>query len=102
MSRKARLWLGATLLLVIIFNYAIIGFPLIKRASSIEAKTKAMLVSQVKSGKVMKNSEDEFILEILKRERSSLGRKILILNGIAISLTIAVASWTAFGMIVKK
>lgn len=102
MSRKARMWLGATLLLILAFNYAIIGLPLIKRASSIETKSKAILISQVKSGKVLKNSEDEFILEILKREKASIDRKMLVLNGIAASLVIIVVSWTAFGLLFHR
>ena len=102
MTHKARIWIGITLLIVLAFNYAIIGFPMIKRASSIENKSKAMLISQIKSGKVLKNSEDEFILEILKREKASVDRKILVLNGIAISLVIVVISWTAFGLLFHR
>ena len=102
MSRHARIWMGVTILVIVALNYAIIGIPIIKRSSSIDSKSKAMLVSQVKSGKIFKNSEDEYILEILKREKVHLDRKIVILNCVAISLAILVASWVVFGLVVHK
>ncbi|MBI4974461.1 MAG: hypothetical protein HZC19_01395 [Candidatus Omnitrophica bacterium] len=102
MTSKARIWIGITLLIVLAFNYAIIGFPMIKRASSIENKSKAMLISQIKSGKVLKNSEDEYILEILKREKGSIDKKILILNSVAISASLLIISWTIFGLLFHR
>jgi hypothetical protein len=102
MTRKARIWTGLTLLLILAFNYAVIGIPLFKRSSSIENKSKAMLVSQLKSGKFLKNSEDEYILEILKREKAYLDRRILILNLVGASLGILIASWVVFGVVAHK
>lgn len=102
MSRRARIWIGITLLAVLAFNYVAIGFPLIKRVSSIEDKSKSILVSQVKSGKVFKNTEDEYILDILKREKRAIDKKIFILNIVSISALIIIASWTVFGLIFYK
>ena len=102
MTRKARLWVGLTLLLVLIFNYALIGFPLIKREASIKDQTKLILIKQVKSSKVFKNSTDDYMLDILRKEKTSLDRKILILNCVGISISILVASWVIFGLIMHR
>jgi len=102
MSRKSRLWTGVTLLAVLAINYALIGIPLIRRSASIERKSRAMLMSQVKSGKVFKDSEEEYLIEIFRRERAGISWKILILNCAGASLLIAIASWTAFGLIVPR
>ena len=50
MTRKGRMWTGATLLVIIALNYAIIGFPLIKKSESVKEKAKMILVRQVPSG----------------------------------------------------
>jgi len=102
MSRNARLWIGITLLIIIVFNYAAIGIPLAKKSASIQEKSKAILIKQVKSGEVLKNSEDEYILNIFRKEKTSIDQKMLILNTAAISFTIIVLSWTAFGLITAK
>lgn len=102
MSRKARMWIGATLLIVVVFNYIIVGMPLFKRSSSLEDKYKAMLIKQVKSGEILKGSGNEYILEIFKREKSAIDRRILILNCVAASLSIFVASWVIFGLVAHK
>lgn len=102
MSRKARMWVGVTLLIVVVFNYIIVGVPLLRKASSIEDKYKTILIKQVKSGEILKGSGDEYILEIFKREKSAIDRRILILNCVATSLAILVASWVVFGLITHR
>lgn len=102
MNCKARLWTGITMFLILVFNYAVIGLPMIKRASFIEKKTRAVLIEQVKSGKIFKNSEDEYMMGILKREKESLDKKILILNCAAATLLIIIGSWTIFGLFTSK
>jgi len=102
MTRKARLWTGATLLTAILLNYALIGFPLARRGSSIQSKYKATLIKQAKSGEIFKNSEDEYMLEIFRKEKSSIDKRILILNCAAITLLIFATSWTIFGIIFHK
>ena len=49
MTRKARLWIGATLILILAFNYGLIGMPLIRNAVSINDKTTTMLMAKVKA-----------------------------------------------------
>lgn len=102
MVRKARLWIGVTLFAVIAFNYAAIGFPLLKKSASIKDKYKVTLIKQAKSGEMFKNSEDEYMLDIFRREKSALDRNILILNCVAISLSAILLSWTLFGLILHK
>ena len=61
------------------------------------------MISQVKSGKLFKGAlGDEYILEVLKKEKVSIDRKILVLNCAAASLSILVASWVIFGLIFHR
>lgn len=102
MTRKARIWIGTTLLAIIIFNYAAIGVPLYRRMASLEAKIKVMMIKQVKSGQVLSNSEDNYIIDVLKKETINLDRKIVILNCVTVSVIIIIISWMVFGLIVYR
>ena len=102
MNRKARTWAGATLFLILILNYAIIGFPLVKRAKSIENRYRAIFLKQAKSGDLFKGSEEEYILEVFRRERGAIDRKIVILNCVAASAGIIIASWVIFGLVIHR
>lgn len=102
MSRKARIWIGATLLAIVIFNYAAIGIPLYNKMASLESRIKVMMIKQVKSGEVLKNSEDNYIIDVLKKETINLDRKIVILNCVVVSVIIIIISWIAFGLIVSR
>jgi len=102
MMRKARLWTGVTLLLVLLFNYAILGVPLIKKSISLKEKYRATLIRQVKSGEVFKGSDDEYILEIFRKEKAVVDRNMLILNSLAVSLVILIASWMIFGIVMHR
>ena len=94
MTRKARLWVGATLLAVLFLNYAITGIPLYNRKNYLQAKVKSIIVTN--------NSEDEYFLEIFRRERASIDKKIVMVNCVGLSLAIIIASWTIFGLIIYK
>ena len=102
MTRKGRLWTGVTILLVLAINYAMIGVPLARKGASIKDKSKAILIKQVKSGDVFKRSEDEYILELFRKEKLSIDRKMVILNCIGLTLAIFIASWTIFGLIIYR
>lgn len=102
MKRKARIWVGTTLLAIIIFNYIAIGVPLYRRMASLEGKIKVMMIKQVKSGAILKNSEDNYIIDILKKETIAIDRKIVILNCVAVSVVIVIVSWITFGLIVYR
>lgn len=102
MNRKARLWIGVTLLTIIVFNYAVIGLPLHKKMASLDNRIKAMMIKQVKSGQILKDSEDNYIMDILKKEAIAVDRKMVILNCVAVSVIIIIASWMAFGMIITR
>ena len=102
MSRKARIWIGVTLLAIIIFNYVAIGLPLYRKITSLENKIKVMVIKQVKSGEVFKDSEDSYIIDVLKRETITLNRRLVILNCVAVSIVIVIISWTVFGLIVYR
>lgn len=103
MSRKSRLWVGITFFIVLMFNYAVIGFPLYRKASSLNDKATTMLMNRIKSGKALKNaSEEEYILDIFRREKAAIDQKLFMLNLISISIAIVIASWTAFGLVFHK
>jgi hypothetical protein len=102
MSKKTRIWIGTTLLVIIAFNYIAIGLPLYRKIASLENKIKVIMIKQVKSEQVFKDSEDNYIIDILKRETINLDRKIIILNCVAVSVVIIVMSWIVFGLIICR
>ncbi len=102
MTAKARAWAGATLLGVLILNYLIIGMPLVKKSLAIKEKANAIIIKEVKAGTFLQGSGDDYMLEIFRKEKSSVDRKILILNCVSVSLLIVIGSWTAFGIVLNK
>lgn len=101
MNPKARLWIGSTILIVILLNYVLIGVPLISKSRSIQGKAKAILIKQTKSTGIFGNSDDEYLLDIFRKEKSSIDAKITILNAAAVTLAFIAASWTVFGLIFR-
>jgi hypothetical protein len=102
MTRKARLWTGVTLLIVIAFNYMLIGFPLVSKSTSIESRAKAIIISQSKQKNIFKKGDDEYILQVLKKEKAAIDRNVVILNCVAASLSFIIVSWTIFGIIFHR
>ncbi len=102
MTRKARLWTGVTIFVILALNYATFAIPLAKRSYSIEERAMTMMREDFESGKAIKGSDNDYILEILKKEKSSVDRKLGTLNMVAASLAIVVASWTLFGLILNR
>ncbi|MFH0763939.1 MAG: hypothetical protein V1927_02930 [Candidatus Omnitrophota bacterium] len=102
MNPKKRLWIGLTLLIVILINYALIGVPLLSKSNSIQGKAKAILIKQAKSTSFFNNSDDEYLLDIFRKEKTSIGTKITVLNSVAATLVFVAASWTIFGLIFKR
>jgi len=94
MTRRARIWTGATLLIILALNYSIFGLPLFKRRGYIQERTNAILVSN--------NADDEYVLEIFRRERAAVEKKLNIANCVTLSIAVIIMSWTAFGLIVHK
>jgi hypothetical protein len=102
MTGKARAWTGVTLLMVVAFNYMLIGVPLISKAASIEKRSKEIVTGQAKSRNVFKKAEDGYIIDVLKKEKASIDRNVLILNCAAASLAFLVISWTLFGLLFHR
>ena len=103
MSAKARLWIGVTLLIVIMVNYILIGVPLISKSNSVQAKAKAILLKQAKSSNLFtNNSDDEYLIDVFRKEKAAIDTKITILNAIAATLAFFAASWTIFGLIFRR
>ncbi len=102
MIRKARLWTGVTLLVVLIFNYAVIGIPLYRKSVSIRTKYRELLLRQAKYNAPFRSPEGEYMLEVFHKEKKSLDQKTLILNCAGASLLILIASWTVFGLFTNK
>lgn len=92
MKKDMKIWIGVTLLAVVLFNYLAIGIPLYKRTHSLESKIRVFT----------KNSEDAFIIDVLKREAISIDKKIVILNCVAASVAIVITSWLIFGLAVHR
>lgn len=102
MSKKARVWIGATLLIIIVFNYIVIALPLYKKTISLENKIRLMMIKQVRSGDILKNSEDNYIIDVLKKEAVTLDKKMVILNCVAVSVVVIIISWMIFGIIISR
>ena len=102
MSRESRLWIGITLLVIVSFNYLSVGIPLYKKTSSLQSKIKIMMIKQVKSGQLTQNTEDDYIIDILKKESSVVNKKITVLNCAAISIVIIIMSWLIFGLVIRR
>ena len=102
MTRKARLWTGVTMFVILALNYGAFAVPLAQRSSSIEERAMTMMREDFESGKALKGSDNDYILQILKKEKSSIDRKLGTLNMAAATLAIIVASWTLFGLILKR
>lgn len=92
MVKKTRLWIGVTILIVILLNYLSVGIPLYSRVISLDNKIKVFT----------KNSEDAYIVDLLKKEVVSIDKKIVVLNCIAASLVIIVTSWLVFGLVFHR
>ena len=92
MSRKASIWIGVTLLTIIIFNYLAIGIPLYKRMNSLDNKVRIFT----------KHSEDTYVIDVLKREMVTIDKKIVMLNCVAVSVVIIIMSWMIFGLVVHR
>jgi hypothetical protein len=92
MTKQARVWIGVTLLAIILFNYLAIGVPLYKRMSSLDNKIKIFT----------KHSEDTYVVDVLKREMITIDKKIVVLNCVAVSAAIVIVSWIIFGLAVHR
>ena len=103
MTRKARLWTGATLILILAFNYGIIGMPLIRKAISLNDKATTIVMAKIKAGNALRtSSEEDYILDIFRREKESITRKLIVLNAVALTFVILIGSWTLFGLVINK
>ena len=102
MTRKARIWIGMTLLSVLVLNYIVIGIPLYRNKTSLNNNIQAMMIKQAKSGHILNNSEDAYIIEVLKKEAMRISRKMTIVNCVAASAAIIITSWVIFGLIVFR
>ncbi|MBN1526740.1 MAG: hypothetical protein JW919_04055 [Candidatus Omnitrophica bacterium] len=102
MTRKSRIWIGITLLAVITFNYALIGIPMMRRSAAVEKRAKEIIEKRMKSRSFFRLSDDEYMIELFRREKAAIDRNLFILNLGAASLVIIVGSWTVFGLIFHK
>ena len=60
-------------------------------------------MGKVKAGHSLRtSSEEEYILDIFRRERESIVRKLVVVNAVALTFVIIIASWTLFGLVLPK
>ena len=102
MSSKARMWLGITFLLALAVNYIIIGAPMIRRAEALKVEARAILIKYAKSTQTFTDMENDYLLQIFRKEQTNIGRQILILNCASATIGLLVISWTVFGILHKK
>lgn len=102
MSKKARLWLGITLLLALAANYIIIGAPMIRRSEALKVETRAILLKYAKSGSAFTDMDNDYLMQIFRKEQENLKRQILVLNCASATLGLLIISWTAFGALHSK
>lgn len=102
MTRKARTWTGVTILLVIALNYAVATYPLYNRMRLLESRVKVMMIRQVKSGDILNNTEDNYIIDVLKREMAVIDKRLITINCIAATIAVVVISWLLYGLIFNK
>ena len=103
MTRRARLWVGATLILILAFNYGIIGLPLIRKAIYLNDKATKMLMTKIKSGNALRtSSEEDYVLDVFRREKDSITRKLIVVNVISLTFVIIIGSWTLFGLVMPR
>lgn len=102
MSKKARLWLGITLLLALALNYIIVGAPMIRRAEALKVESRAILLKYAKSQATFTDMENDYLLQIFRKEQASIDRQVLILNCASATAGLLIISWTAFGVLHSK
>jgi hypothetical protein len=102
MSGKAKLWLGITLLLALGLNYIIVGAPIIRRNEALKVEARAILLKYAKPGSTFTDMENDYLLQIFRKEQANIGRQILILNCASATLGLLIISWTAFGVLHSK
>jgi hypothetical protein len=88
--------------MVLAINYAAIGVPLLSKSASIKERYKAILIKQAKSETMFKGSEDEYMLDIFRREKALIDKRMFMLNCASASIFVILASWTLFGLISRK
>jgi len=79
-------------LVILLFNYLAIGMPLYKRMSSLDDKVRVFT----------KHSENTYIVDVLRREMVTVGKKLVVLNCVAVSVVIIIVSWIMFGLVVRR
>jgi hypothetical protein len=102
MSNRARLWLGVTLLLALAANYIMIGAPMIRRSEALNIESRAILIKYARAGTSITGAENDYLLQIFRKEQAVLGRQILILNCASATIGLLIASWTAFGLLRRR
>ena len=103
MTKNARLLTGITLLIILAFNYGIIGFPLIRKAMSLNDKATTMMMAKIKAGHALRTSgEEDYILDVFRREKESITRKLIVLNAVSLTVVIVIISWTLFGLVIRR
>lgn len=102
MSRKARMWFGLTLLLALGINYIIIGAPMIRRSEALKIEARSIIIKYANSNSTFTDTENDYLLQIFRKEQANLGRQILILNCASATLGLLIISWTVFGVLHSK
>jgi hypothetical protein len=92
-----------TLILILAFNYGLFGMPLIRKAMSLNDKATKVLMAKIKTGNALRSSsEEDYILDIFRREKEAVTHKLIVWNAISLTCLILILSWTAFGLVINK
>ena len=77
--------------------------PLIRKAASLNDKATKILMGKIKTGNALRtSSEEDYILDVFRREKESITRKLIVVNAIALTFVIIIGSWTLFGLVLPR
>jgi hypothetical protein len=57
------------------------------------------MLAQAKKATIFTDSEESYMLDLFRREKADIDRKLMLINLLAASVGILIASWTVFGML---
>jgi hypothetical protein len=75
---------------------------MIRRAEALKVEVRAILLKYAKSDAGFNNMENDYLMQVFRKEQSGLGRQILLLNCASATLGLLVISWTVFGILHGK
>jgi hypothetical protein len=83
-------------------NYIIIGAPMIRRSEALKIEVRSILIKYARSSATFNEMENDYLMQVFRKEQTNLGRQILVLNCASATLGLFIMSWTVFGVLRSK